>query len=336
LDKAIEQYKEVIRIAPDNASAHINLATCYSMQDRTSDALASYARAFELEPSWITSGNLNHEYGFTLASAGDDAKARQVFSQALSTPIKPMALRSLALLDLYQGKYREAKPKLEEALLLNVSAKAKLNEARNHLFMSILLEGQGDPAGSQRELDKAATCLKTVPPQVWLSSLIGVGYARGRSTEKAARLLDGVRRELNPNDSNQNKDLHRLEGEIELARGNHAKATEFLLLADREKQSPLTVESLARAYEVAGKSDDAIASYEAFLKMRSASDGWEPQQYWFAAHVNLAKLYLARKEEEKARRALQEFLTLWESADPDLPLIKEAQRLRKTLHVTGG
>lgn len=75
-------------------------------------------------------------------------------------------------------------------------------------------------------------------------------------------------------------------------------------------RSPLTIEGLARAQHVAGKTDDATASYEAFLKMRSRSDGWEPQQYWLAAHVNLAKLYLASREEEKVRQVLQEFLTL--------------------------
>jgi hypothetical protein len=63
----------------------------------------------------MTSGNLNHEYGFTLVRAGDPAKARQVFHQALPT-IKPAALRSLALLDLYQGKYRDARSNLQEAL----------------------------------------------------------------------------------------------------------------------------------------------------------------------------------------------------------------------------
>ena len=69
-------------------------------------------------------------------------KARSVFTQGLATPSKPQALRSLALLDLYLGKYRDAKAKLTEALLLNVSGKALLSEARNHLFMSILLEGE--------------------------------------------------------------------------------------------------------------------------------------------------------------------------------------------------
>jgi tetratricopeptide (TPR) repeat protein len=138
---------------------------------------------------------------------------------------------------------------------------------------------------------------------------------------------------VNSNDPVQNSDLHRLEGEIEMARGNQARGLELIMLADRDQRSPLTIESLARAQRIAGKPDDAIVSYEAFLEMHSRSDGWEPQQDWFGAHVHLAKLYLARNEEEKARRVLQEFLTLWKGADADLPLHKEALRLGKTLTV---
>ena len=327
LDKAVQQYKEVIRLAPDNASAYINLATTYSLQDKDREALATYDMAFKLEPTWITSGNLNHEYGFTLVSVGEYDKARSVFNQGLAASIKAQALRSLALLDLYLGKYRDAKPKLTEALLLNVSGKALLTEARNHLFMSILLEGEGDSVGVQRELDKAAKCLESLPPQPAFSTRVAVGFARGRNAEKAARILEKVRKDTNPNDPDRNSELHRLEGEVELARGSQARALELLALADRDKRTALTVESLARAQRLAGKTDEATSSYETFLGMRGRCDGWEPQQYWFHAHVQLAKLYMARNEGEKARRVLQQFLDLWKSADTDLPAYKEARRL---------
>ena len=331
LEKAVQQYKEVIRIAPDHASAFINLATTYSLQEKEREALATYDLAFKLEPTWVTSGNLNHEYGFTFVSVGEYDRARSVFTQGLATSIKAPALRSLALLDLYLGKYRDARPKLNEAILLNVSGKALLSEARNRLFMSILLEGETDSVGVQRELDKAAKCLETLAPQPWLSARIAIGWARGRSVDKAARTLEKVRKDTNPNDPAQTSELHRLEGEIELARGNQARALELLALADREEHGPLSIESLARAQQLAGKTVEATSSYEAFLALRGRSDGWEPQQYWFAAHVPLAKLYIDRKEAEKARRVLQELLTLWKGADPELPLYKEAQRLNQAI-----
>lgn len=327
-EKAIEQYKEALRIYPDYASAHINLATCYSALGQLQESLDSYGRAFRLEPSWMTSGNLNHEYGFTLVRAGDPAKARQVFNQALAT-IKPTALRSLALLDLYQGKYRDARSNLQQALLSNKAEKALLSEARNHIFIYILLQGMGDQVESQRELDAATGCLESLPPQVWMTSRIGVGYARGRSVDKAARILDKIQKLVNPNDSIQTGDLHRLEGELELARGNKARAVELLQLADRENHSPLTVESLARAFEISGNTDEAVTAYETVVDMSNDAAGWEPQQDWLGAHVKLAKLYLGRNEIEKARKILGQFLELWKEADPGLPLNKDALSLMR-------
>ena len=103
------------------------------------------------------------------------------------------------------------------------------------------------------------------------------------------------------------------------------------MLADRDLRSPLSLESLARANLGAGKTDEAMANYETLLARGNETIGWEAQLFWLNAHLPLAKLYIERKEPEKARRTLQEILTLWQDADPDLILNKEAQRLIKTL-----
>ena len=187
------------------------------------------------------------------------------------------ALRSLALLDLYLGKYKDAKRNLQQALLSNVAEKAPLSEARNHFFMYNSFQGQGDGAGSVQDLDKAVKCLQSTPPQVWLASRIGVGYARRRLMEKAAGILNQIRKEANPNDSAQSSELHRLEGELELARGNKPRAVEVLQVADRESRTALTLESLARAQEANGDADNAIGSFKTLIEMRQAN-GWEPQQ----------------------------------------------------------
>ena len=330
--EAIEHYNEVIRIAPNNANAYINLATCYSELAKHPEALANYTKAFELEPAWVTLGNLNHEYGVALVASGDIAKARKVFSLALAKPdIKARGLRSLALLDLYQGKYRDAKARLREAILLNQAAKQPLPEARNHLYMAILLEGQGDRNGSLRELDKGVLALKMAPPQAWLAAEFGTAYARSGSVAGATRMLEMVRQQSDLKNPKQSSDLHWLEGEVELARGNHSRAIELLQLADRETHGPLTVEALAHAYQVAGDTAQTIAWSETLMAMGHRYLGWEPQQLWLAAQCNLAQAYLSRNEKEKAAKLLDTLLTLWKDADPDLRLLQKADHLQKEL-----
>lgn len=325
--EAVPGFEQVLRIDSSNASAVINIATCYRGLGKFSDALRHYDRAFQLEPSWVVLGNLNHEYGFTLVGAGNLAKARQVLSLGLEKPDSRFrALRSLALLDLYQGQYRAAAAKLREAILVESKPELALNRAREHLFLSIVREGQGNRSEDWRELDEAHKSLCAAQPTVWLLLRIGAVYARVGAPDKAATLLKQARPLVDLKNNEHLSDLHLLEGELEFARGNSARALEILRLAERENSWPPTLECLARALAASGNSSEAIAAYEKFLSTPGWL-GWEPQQSWFAAHLALARLHLARGDKEKALKLLDSFLTLWNDANPDLPLLRSARQL---------
>ncbi len=324
--EAIAQFKEVLRLSPSSAGAYINRATCYDALGQFAEALRDWEEAFKLEPSWITNGNLNHEYGITLIQAGNEAKAREIFEKALVSPdLRPRGLRSFAYLDLLHGRYREAKPRLQEALLLDTVRKATLSELREHGLLAMVQEGLGNRASRIHELDLALPLLFTLPdkgrPALWL----GVAYARSGVVAKAAQILEVVKPHADVNNPVQASDVHLLEGEVELARGNKDHALELLLLADREKSSGLTLASLARAYLLTGDTELAIRWNETFLDKKPSPIGWEPQQDWIAAHVNLARLYLARGEKEKAAARLNEFFALWKDADPDIPILIAAK-----------
>ena len=330
-EAAVAQYLEVLRVAPGNASALINLATSYSSLDRPGDALKAYARAFELEPDWIASGNLNHEYGFTWVRAGDIAKAEEVFNKGLLSSNRPLSTRSLALLDMYRGKYRRAVDRLREAVLLNQAAKVPLSESRNQLFMATALEAIGDTKGSLGALDRAITCANETTGQVWLVTRIGIEYARRGAMDKATRALAKAQAEAEPTNPQQGSDVHRLQGELELARGHGEKGIELLLLADRENHWPLTAESLARAYRLDQDLNKAIAANEELIAMHDRSLGWEAQQGWLEAHYWLANLYLRLGNTQKARTMTDDMLARWKDADPDLPLLKRVLQLQTQL-----
>ena len=328
--EALAQYREVLRVDLNDARACINLAVCYRTLKNYPEALASYTRAFALEPGWLTQGNLNHEYGFALVLAGDAQTAREVFTKALPTS-RPGALRSLAMLDLYQGRYRSAEKQLRDALLQNIATKGALSEARNHLYLSVVFEGQGKDAARLLQLDKAVKNLEAPPPQVWLASRVGVSYARAGVLAKARGLLEKIRKEAEMQIPQQSGDVHRLEGELQLAQGDRSGAIEKLLLADREKQTPLTIESLARAYRLTGDAAAAITHYQQLVSQDEASVGWEPQQEWLVSYYHLAKLHQGQGQKDKAQPLVDRLLQLWKDADPDLPLLKDLVRLNAEL-----
>ena len=330
--EAAAQYVEVLRIAPDSPGALINLATCYSSLERTADALKAYARAFDLEPDWVTFGNLNHEYGFAWVRAGDLAKAEEVFKKGLAGANRPLSTRSLALLDMYRGAYTSAVERLQEAILLNQSAKGVLNEARNQYFLASALAARGDARRSLAALDRAVICANQTKGQVWLVTRIGIEFARRRALDRAAALLAKALAEADLTNPLQASDVHRLQGEIELARGaDAARGVERLLVADRENHVPLTQEAVARAYRLTHDRDKAITAYESLLAMHDDSLGWEAQRSWLEAHYWLASLYADRGLAGKALPLLETMLDRWKNGDPDLPMRLLAERLRLQL-----
>jgi len=133
-DDAIAQYKELIRIDSSDVNSRINIATCYANLGKYADALPYYSKAFELAPDRVTSANINREYGFVLVGAGQPEKARGVFGLGLTKPdLRAAALRSLGLLDLYEGRYHDASARLKEAVEASQAEKSDLGVARNRM-----------------------------------------------------------------------------------------------------------------------------------------------------------------------------------------------------------
>ncbi|MBZ5726302.1 MAG: tetratricopeptide repeat protein [Acidobacteriia bacterium] len=332
--EAVGQYLEVIRVVPGNSAALINLATAYKNVSRSADAIPYYQKAFALERKWLTIGNINHEYGFALAMTGNPPGAREVFAQAVAaTATKPGGLRSLGLLAMLEGKYRDAAKFLKSAIAESSVAGDSVVVARNRLFLSILLAGKGDRAAAIAELDRAAADLGRKPQMaVWLQTRTAAMYARLGEVDKAQRLLARVADRTDRQAAAEAAELHLLEGEIALAQGEYSRAIPVLETAYREIQWTLMLAALCRAYDRAGKIDQAISSYQELIAKREVAAGWEPQQDALEACARLAEIYLDRGDKSKAAQAMEPLAKLWTGADADLPLVSRVARLRATPH----
>lgn len=329
--ESIDQFQQVVRIAPEDAGAYINIATAYSDMGNVDEALRYYEQGFKLEPEWKISSNLNHEYGFTLVRKGDEAEATKLFELALERPnMKGPALRSLGWLALYHGQYAKAKTSFEESLMSYRAGKASLSETRTDIILAIVADGQGDRPGSLRKLDEAQVFLPDLGPKVWMGTLMGCLYARFGAAQKAERILQSIKPVVDFQNAEQSSQYHRLEGEIALAQGKRTEALESFSLAENEKPGG-QAQALARTYAAAGNADESIDWYQKLVETPPMPLGWEGQQDWLAAHYFLAKAYVSRGEKDKAAQLLDKFLSLWKDADPDIPLLKEARAERAKL-----
>jgi tetratricopeptide (TPR) repeat protein len=227
----------------------------------------------------------------------------------------------MALLDMYEGKYRDARERLEEAIAISRARTWTLTTVRNHLFLSTLLEGLGDRPGCLKALDMANADLLTLQKTTAaFPARLGIGYARAGATEKAQKVFP-----------QEISFLHLLQGSLALARRDYAGANEWLVVADKEFSTPETVAALADAYDQGGDFEHAAEFYSKLIAGVRPALGWEPQQPWLAAHVRLAELYAASGQAAKASELLDALAAIWKDADRDLPLVKGMNRVRESL-----
>lgn len=337
--EAIEQDKEIVRVVPTDANAYIDMATAYKTLGNFPEALSAYARAFQLEPNLLQLPNLNQEYGFTLVANGQEEKARQAFDVLLSDPAShTFGLRARALLDMYHGRYATAERSVAEALSADQKRRdnpGSLSLARDHFLLAVLAQGQGNRAKQLQQLDSALADFQNLGPKVEYGSLVGQEYARAGATAKAQEIFRRIEPLADPNNQEQAGYLSLLKGEIAAASGKFEDAEKLMTLTGPEYGDTLlhlVAEALAHAYFQAGKTDQAIASYDRFLSPYCRELGWaEAQQRCLTARLELAANYLARGDRGKAQQTLAAFLNLWKDADANLPLRKKALELQAQL-----
>ncbi len=334
--EAIEQHKRILAIVPDDAHTWIEMATAYKGLGNFSAAVQAYDHAFQIEPNWLVSGNINREYGMALVGNGEEQKAVSVFSDLLEKPDKRAdALRSMAMLDLFHGRYSGAQGRFEEALQVDENSHSVFGAARTHFFLAVVAEGRGDSRSRLAQLDAAVADLKNMGPKVVWGSLVGQEYVRAGELAKAVKLAEFITALTDAHDSEQQGYVHLLHGAIAAEQGDTNKAVaELSTLTDPKYGSSvngLAVAAVADAYQRAGNREQAISWYEKLSAPLGLLAFWEPQQRWAFARYQLALDYRDLGQTDKARQTLSALLSLWKDADSDIPLQKAALQLEARL-----
>jgi tetratricopeptide (TPR) repeat protein len=112
-DRAEEVFKKAIRARPGECRSYLNLATFYAGRQRYADAETNYRKAIELSPD-------NHlpyrNLGAMLIALGRHQEAESLLLKARALNPTARAASNLGTLYIFEGRYREAVPILEEAV----------------------------------------------------------------------------------------------------------------------------------------------------------------------------------------------------------------------------
>ena len=305
--------------------------------ERYKEAVEQYQRAFDLSPTYRTDSLINHEYGFVLVRLGDLDGAAATFTRMLaekSTANQARGRRSMALLEMYRGRYGSAIDHLREAVVINKTNNSRVSEYRDRLYLASAYGAKGAAQPSAVELQAAHRLAldSTLAPE-WLRR-VGKMEARAGRVGEARTILTLMSKtagdataaaSVNRNAAAERAHFDVVRGEIELAEGRAAKAVEFLQSAYVIDAQPDTLDSLAAALAAAGRLEDAARRYEELIVPKNV--GNESQEQRLNGHVRLAEIYARLGRPDRARELCDVLLTQWKGADDGLVLVRDARKV---------
>lgn len=117
LDEAIEEFKEVLEINPDDAETHYNLGNAYTDKEMFDEAVSSYKKAIELNPvfigAYLSLGTIYLDKGLT-----DDAIS--LYKQALKLSPDDLYLHYyLGEAYVQKERYKKAVAEFKKAVSIN-------------------------------------------------------------------------------------------------------------------------------------------------------------------------------------------------------------------------
>jgi tetratricopeptide (TPR) repeat protein len=330
-EEAIKEFREVLGIQSTSAASYINIASCLVKLQKYSSAIEQYLKAFEFEPDWMIGGSLNHEFGFTYVKIGEFDKARDIFKMMLDkeTWKKARGHRSLALLDMYLGKYSDAIEHLNEAIRYNHLVKSRVSEVRDRLYLAAAYKTKANDYEFFYQIKEVIKIFQEqhIAPN-WLLKAGKLCY-RMQKLDLANQIYSHINNIFNKENLDDRVALNILRGEMELIQNNIDKAIEFFQMAVTLKDDIYNLESLAYAFLIKGDFNQAINKYEQLIGNKDL--GWEGQEYWIHAHYQLAKIFEQKGETEKAKKYYNEFINIWANGDQDLPDLIDARKRLESL-----
>jgi len=366
-DLAIAAYRAVLQISPREYVALNNLATIYVDRREFARAEELFRRATDVDSftataysntmlSQVAQGKWDEAretlermteqapqhpntavHRAALASArGDYETAEAVLQELRATQADDVLWRTnlnaqLTTLALLRGRVREAQ--LYQRAVTSGAADLRLPEVQlaaevQLAFVELWFLGQRDAALQRTEQAVTRYPMDSVNALNRPLTLLAMFYALADEPERAKEILTQYEREVAPDlRRGEEGDRHAILGMVALAEGRDEEAVAEFRAADTGACTVCGLPLLGVAYDMAERTDSAIAVYERFVEQpwlyRAGIDWWSLA----GIYQRLGELYAQRGDNERAVEYYGRFVELWDDADPELqPRVEEARQ----------
>jgi tetratricopeptide (TPR) repeat protein len=323
-EKALAETEEGQRLEPD-VTGYQNLASLLLALNRPDDAKKTIeqAQASKFE------GDTLHWMSYQLAFfKGDTAEMRRQVNWAAGKPgTEDVLLSFQSDTEAYYGRLVKARDYSRRAVDVAVRADSKESAALWHVNAALQEAEFGNATLAKQ--DVAAAWSLTPGRDVKLLSALTL--ARVGETARAKAIVEELEKSYPSQTMLKVYWLPTIKAALELNTSNPAKSLVFLeAAAPYELGSPLPFQLWTlypcyirgESYLMAHNASGATAEFQKLLDHRGILINFP---LGALVHIGLARAYALQGESAKARAAYQEFLLLWQDADPDVPILKQAK-----------
>jgi tetratricopeptide (TPR) repeat protein len=363
LEKSNQVYQTFAQIYPREQNPHVNLATNFSSLGDYKQALAENLAALRLDPSVVVV-YANATQAYVASERPDEAKS--MIGQALSRKLESEELLGNMYLLAFVRRDTAAMQKqlaaaigklgFEDQLLAAQSdtdaffgrlAKARefTGKARESAIRADSKEGAAiwQMDGAMHEVDtgnldrghQEALAALAFAPTLNVKELAALALGQAGDAKRAAAIADELEKAYPSDTLARNWWVPVIRASVALAANNPTAAVATLRPSAPYELGSTGILPLYPVY-VRGlaylKLKDGPAAATEFQKILDHPGIVVNFPVGALAHLQLARAKVLAKDAESARKAYQDFFTLWKDADPDVPILKQAKSEYAALH----
>lgn len=321
-DKALAAYQKALKLGPATGLLYSNLAFSYLSVDRLDEARATAQEAQDhhLDSPWL------HLYLYWVGFLQRDqaGMAREVAAVPGKAGSEDLVLYQQANTAAYDGEIGKAREFTRQAVASAEHADDKPTAAGYQAIHAVHEALVGNYAAAKQQAQSALA----LSPSTEVKSLAGLALALAGDSEQSLRLADELAKSHPEDTWVQFNAVPCIRAVVALQRGNSSKAIEALAPAAPYELGRgdliwlYPVYLRAQAYLAAHQTTAAVAEFQLIL----SHPGYVLNEPIGAlSQLGLARAYALAGDNTKARIAYQDFLSLWKDADPDVPILKQAQ-----------
>jgi tetratricopeptide (TPR) repeat protein len=323
-EKALEEWREALRLEPNAGPNYGNLGFGYRSLNRLDEAEALYKQAEErkLENEWL----LRERYVSAFLK-GNAELMTQLVSAVMGKPgAEDLLLATQADTEGWYGRLKNA-----HELTVRAMDSARQNDARESAAADQAATALREvEAGHLEQARAEANAALKLAPNRDVRAIAALALARAGDTAGAEKLAAELDKTFPLDTLVQRYWLPTIRAGVALERKDPNRAIELLKvpstieLGDPVQPMIFLCPAYLRGetYLMLHDGNRAAAEFQKFIDHRGLVGNFP----WGAlARLGLARACAMQGETAKARTAYQNFLTLWKDADPDIPILKEAK-----------